>query len=132
MILYETNIDIERKEKEIGKDVLEKRSHRFAYGAGLQTVGSLVGTLIGAGLGTVAGSIYTAADDELDPTEKAMITTATTAGATGLGSVVGGAIGGYKAAKKLGYGTLGKIAGAITPLTFLFKPKLLKQAERKK
>jgi hypothetical protein len=104
------------------------RFSRFAHILGGKTVGGTIGAVGGATLGTIAGAM--SGDTPDDAFMNAM--GGYTAGAL-TGAAIGSAIGGYKVAKHLGYGKIGKLASALPggELVGLTKPKSLRDNSKK-
>lgn len=103
-----------------------KRGQRLAVMVDkMNSLKQLKHAALGAGLGALAGS-------GLSAIEGSPIGNGLTAG-TAIGALAGG-IGsqmhsGYKTAKDLGYGGFGKTMGTISPMTGLFTPKKVKEAQ---
>jgi len=115
----------------IGKSIPDNPEAKFDPKKRLDRVGILLDSrlnakrmAIGAGIGL--GAVGLAA---LDPEVREAIirsdpNLAVAAGITGMAG--GMMVGGYKAAKKLGYGKVGRIMGTLTSLAGLGTPKVLK------
>ncbi len=108
--------------------ITDKKFNRKTFKAGIKPaiVGGVAGAVGGAALG------YSQA-------KKISDSAAVAAGGAGIGALAAGAGGtivkglrqGHKAAKKIGYGKVGRIAAAITPLTGLTTPKDQKDKDKK-
>jgi len=99
----------------------QMNAKRMLKGAGIGAVGGLAA----GGLAALHPDVREAIQD--DPKKIALLA----ALATGIGIGGGTMVGGYKAAKKLGYGKVGKAFGTLTPLTGIAKPKAQKDKESK-